>query len=91
MLAGPHPNCHSTVALHQAADRRGTSGPGGRGHQREASRTRSRDNNGKGGGERGERPGALWAGAAPGQPGDGVLDGSHHVTANTTDRRLHDN
>jgi hypothetical protein len=98
--------CHSTVALHppgdckrpaagkgEGADRRGAGGPGPR-PQREVSRTQAASTAGTPGrtaaGKRGESTAAA-RGCRAGWRGRGVLDGSHHVTGKTTDRRLHDN
>ena len=76
MLAGPHPDCHSTVALHQidGAPAARTAAPTAR-SEPDASRAKRKE----GGGERGEPDAAMGRRLASGEARGGVLDGSHHV------------
>ena len=69
------------------------SGLDGRGDHREAKQDAEPRQPRQGGGEGEGGGGARCLGLARslGELGRGVLDGSHHVTVTTTDRRLHDN
>lgn len=60
MLAGPHPDCHSTVVLHLRST--STSGPDGRGHHAKREPDASRANHSRAAG-RGEV--LRWGGASP--------------------------
>jgi hypothetical protein len=98
----PHRECHSTVALHpgdckrpaagKGRGRRSTGGPAardGRGHTAKRARTQAASTAGPrqdGCGKKGESTAAAH-GCRAGWRGRGVLDGSHHVTGKTTDRR----
>ena len=90
MLAGPHPDCHSSVAL-QTTTLDGA--PAARTAAATTAKRAGREprQQQEGGGERGRGAGASGLRGALGRDwGVGVLDGSHHVTVTTTDRRLHD-